>query len=163
MHVISAYVPALSTGGGSPGGLGSGWGGDEPLGPNDPGGPNHEWFRRGRIDSRKFSEYLFVARHLGNLGKAEGWSRVFGLGSGDEETAAGLLRGQLGRAAIEEIETLTRDDRTFRRWELLIPDFEVNGRVAPLLTGWALRDLRGVRRPGSAFRRLHKGRGALKA
>ena len=60
------------------------------------------------------------------------------MGSGDEETAADLIRGQLGRAAIEEIETLTRDDRTFRRWELLIPDFEVNGRVAPLLTGWAL-------------------------
>jgi hypothetical protein len=53
--------------------------------PDEPGGPNHEWFCRGTIDRRKFSEYLFVARHPFNRGKAEGFRRVFGLGPGDEE------------------------------------------------------------------------------
>jgi hypothetical protein len=39
---------------------------------------------------------------------------------------------------------LTREDRMparrgYRRWELLVPDFEgPNGNVAPLLTAWAL-------------------------
>jgi hypothetical protein len=118
---------------GSSGAGGSGR--DGPLGPDEPGGPNHEWFRRGRIDPRKFSEYLFVAGHPFNRGKAEGWRRVFGLGTGDEELAARLIREQLERAPIEE----RPGRRGYRRWELVIPDFEgPNGNVAPLLTAWAL-------------------------
>ncbi len=129
--MISAYVPAHSTGGGS----GSGGSEDNPLGPDNPGGPNHEWFRRGSIDSRKFSEYLFVVGHPFNRGKAEGWRRVFGLGTGDEELAARLIREQLERAPIEERPVR----RGYRRWELVIPDFEgPNGNAAPLLTAWAL-------------------------
>lgn len=102
-------------------------------GPDEPGCPNHEWFRRGTIEQRKFSEYLFVDR-----GKAQGFRRVFGLGSGDEEKAMRLIREQLERATIEEIGAQLRGGRTYRRWELIIPDFEVGPRIAPLLTGWAL-------------------------
>jgi hypothetical protein len=104
-------------------------------GPDEPGGPNHEWFRRGTIDRRKFSEYLFVARHPFNRGKAEGFKRVFGLGPGDEELVECLIREQLGSAPIEE----GPSRRGYRRWELAVPNCEgPNSNVAPLLTAWAL-------------------------
>ncbi len=116
----------VSTGGGS---------GDGPLGPGDPGGPNHEWFREGTIEPRKFERYLFDPHHRDNEGKAEGWRKVFGLGSGDAEAADRLIREQLDQAEIVEQEPRGR----YRRWELLVPDCEgPNGNVAPLLTAWAL-------------------------
>lgn len=105
------------------------------MGPGSPSGPDHEWFRRGTIDLRKFELYLFDSGHPQNEGKAEGWRKVFGLVSGDAEVAERLIREQIDRAEIVEQEPRGR----YRRWELIIPDFEgPNGNVAPLLTAWAL-------------------------
>jgi len=109
--------------------------GDRPVGPDDPGGPDHGWFRQGTIDLRKFERYLFDPDHPQNEGKAEGWRKVFVLGPGDALAAERLIREQIDQAEIVEQEPKGR----YRWWELLIPDcVGPNGNDAPLLTAWAL-------------------------
>lgn len=124
------------------------------MGPGDSGGPNHEWFRQGTVDSRKFEHYLFDSTHPQNEGKAEGWRRVFGLGPGDAETAERLIREQIEQAEIVEQKPKGR----YRRWELLIPDCAgPNGNVAPLLTAWALDPDSNLPHLSTAFPRPERG------
>ena len=175
-HLLTAYIrglagivgitpaPGAGSSGGGAGGGGGGTGGDEPLGPDDPRGPNHEWFRRAIIDPAKFERFLFVPEHPQNRGKAEGWRRVFGLGPGDAALVARLIRGQLERAPIEEVEpqdVIEHPGMRVRRWRLVIPDFRgPNGNVAPLVTTWALHPARKTPHMTTAFPRTSRRGGA---
>lgn len=110
----------------------------QPRGPDDPGGPNIEWFRLGVVDPRKFDPYLFNPDHPANQSKAKGWSDTFGIGRGDGLFLELLIRDQLRRATIVEIEPRShREDprKATRKWELSIPEFEVpDRRSAPVVT-----------------------------
>lgn len=122
-------------GGAQPSGGDTGGRGEGPLGPDDPGGPNAEWFREGRVDPRKFESYLFDPNHVANRGKAEGWRRIFGLGPGDAATAERLIKEQLDQGTPQE---RARAAGT-RMFELVIPRFEgPNGNVAQVVTVWGL-------------------------
>ncbi|MBA3490770.1 MAG: hypothetical protein H0T55_01660 [Rubrobacteraceae bacterium] len=143
--MISALVPALGTGGVSPGGSGSGSGSgggeDNPLGPDNPGGPNHEWFRRGAVDPRKWDAYLFDPNHPQNEGKAKGWLDTFGVGKGDGPRVERAIREQLDQAEIVEVDAAQHAEvpgRRSRKWNLIIARFAMPGRrPAPVLTVWA--------------------------
>lgn len=115
-----------------------------PKGPDDPEGPDHEWFQRGTVEENKFDPYLFNPGHPANQSKARGWQRTFGLGPGDGPLLERLIRDQLVKAEIEETEPRTvREDisgrrRIARKWALTIREFEVPGRrPARVVTAWA--------------------------
>lgn len=115
-----------------------------PKGPNDPEGPNNEWFRRGTVDESKFDPYLFDPDHPANQSKARGWRNTFGLGQGNGPLLERLIREQLVKAEIEETRSrVLRGDASgrgevIRKRELVIPEFEVPGRrPVRVVTAWA--------------------------
>ncbi len=114
----------------------------QPRGPDDPDGPNIEWFRLGVVDPRKFDPYLFNPDHPANQSKAKGWSNTFGIGKGDGPLLELLIREQLDQADIMEGEaSLHQEDPSMatRKWELEIPRFNVpNRRPAFVVTVWGL-------------------------
>lgn len=112
--------------------------GTAPLGPDDPGGPNHRWFAEGTMAESKFEPFLLNPAHEQNRGKAAGFRDVLGIGPGDGELLRQEILAQLDRASIVERPPLGGPDG-LRTWTLRIPDFRgPNGNVAPVLTAWAL-------------------------
>ncbi len=112
--------------------------------PDEPDGPDHEWFRRAKVDPKKFDLYLLNPDHPANQSKAKGWRETFGIGSGDGPLLERLIREQLDKAEIKETESRTSsgeasgERRVTRKWELSIPEFEVPGRrPALVVTAWA--------------------------
>lgn len=83
------------------------------------------------MDPRKFDLYLFNPDHPANQSKAKGWSDTFGIGKEDGLFVERLIRDQLDRAKVVEIESRShREDprKVTRKWELSIPEFEVPDR-----------------------------------
>ncbi len=134
--MISALVPAHSTGGSSPGGPGSGE--DNPL------GPNHEWFRQGTFErTGKFDQFLLSPTHPVGRHKFRWLRGTYGFGEGDGELFERLIREQLDETSVimERSSAPDRDDPgiVYRQWEVLIPEFEgKSGNAAPSRTAWAL-------------------------
>lgn len=130
------------TGGGGASRGASGGSGGSGGGPGGPEEPDIEWSRSGTIDPNKFDPYLFNPEHPQNQDKARLWRSFFDVGQGDGPLLERLIKEQLDQAAIEERGSVIFSEdppRVARRWELVIPRFEVpNGNVASVLTAWAL-------------------------
>jgi hypothetical protein len=108
-----------------------------------PENPDLDWFQSGTIDVSKLNRYVLSPLHPTGHHKARAWSSIFGLGQGDEELLADLIREQL--VQVEQIEErppkahVEDPAELTRRWTLFIPQFRgPNGNVARVRTLWAL-------------------------
>lgn len=100
-----------------------------------------EWFASGTIDPRKFEEFLLSPTHPVGKHKLRLWQSVFDIGEGDGRLLEGLIREQLKgvQQIVEKEPKRDRDDPDllYRRFELVIPDFEgPEGNMGPVLTAW---------------------------
>jgi hypothetical protein len=94
--------------------------------------PGAEWFAAGRVDRRKFDEYLLDPEHPDGRHKLRLWRSVFGVGEGEGRLLERLIREQIGRGIVTE-----KPPRTdLRRFEVLIEDFETAKNTEPMITAW---------------------------